>query len=266
MIKYKYQEETYALEILKNGFTSSFIASELKILVKYFKQLGHKPKEREELIYQFCEKYLDGYNKVLHYKIINSVLNYGKKKDAVLIQIDNVVVTSGEISFIDNLELNQDHKKILFTLLILSKLNKNEYEIRHGKKANDEYYFGGKESYYRDLKKRANVPTYRTKKDKNVNEIIYDLNQLKLTESVSRGVLKLNYLYEIPRDGDVVITVNNYDNIGLYYDLYSGIDKIKQCECCGVPIKVNNNKMKYCGVCAKVIKNENNKKYYHLGK
>lgn len=251
MIKYKYREKTYAEELLKSGFTSNFISYELKILVKYYKELGKKPKEREELIREFCQKYLTGYDRVIHFRLINSVLNYSAKKDVKLIEIDSVDVSKSELKYIDELNLDYDHKKILFTLLVLDKLNKKEYEIKHNKKPNDEYFFGGKESYYKDLKKRANVPTYRSKKKKNINDIIYDLNKEGLTESVSRAVIKLLFLYNIPQSNDIGLTITNYDYIGLYYDLHVGLDGMKKCECCGVPIKARSNRMKYCDDCWK---------------
>lgn len=256
MIKYKYKEKTYAEDILENGFTTNYVSYELKILVKYFKNQEKSPKERESLIYDFCKKHLEGFSRVLHYKMINSVLNYGKKKESVLVEIPSVSVTKKELELIDNVNLDQDHKKILFTLLVLNKLNKIEYIMKKGNVAKEEHYFGGKQTYYTDLKKRANVPTYRRKNEKNVNEIIFDLSNEGLITPVSRGVIKLQYIYDMPKDDTVAMEVKHYEDIGHYYDIHVGIDKMKHCESCDIPIKVKSNRTKYCHDCFKKNRKE----------
>lgn len=63
-------------------------------------------------------------------------------------------------------------------------------------------------------------------------------------------------------DTDVNITFqcflnNTFDNIGYFYDLYKGENKVKKCECCGTPIKVIGKYKKYCDECFK----DHRKKY-----
>lgn len=260
--KYEYKERDYAEEILKNGFTSNHVRHELKILVKYYKEQGHKPKERKDLIYDFCEKYLDGYDRVTHFKMINSVLNYGSNRKNKLIQIDNVNVTKKELEYIEQLGLEHDYKKILFTWIVLDKLNKKYHEIRNDSEPINEYYFGGRYNY----NKLITYSNINLKRKSDIHKIIHKLSELGLVEIRMKSKIKLLFMYEISKNEEVAMEISNFEKIGMYYDLHCGINRIKECENCGEPIKVIGNKTKYCSLCAKRIKNEQNKKYYHLGK
>ena len=49
-----------------------------------------------------------------------------------------------------------------------------------------------------------------------------------------------------------VVEINQFDDIGWYYDLYMGDIKIKKCESCGKLIKIKSKTKpeKYCENCA----------------
>lgn len=257
MFNYEYKERDYANEILKKGFTSSHIKHELKILVKYYKDQGCKPKERKELIYKFCEENLEGYDRVTHYKMINSVLNYGSNKLNKLIQIDSVGISGSELNYIDGLEIQHDYKKILFTLLILDKLNKKFYLIRNESTPDEEYYFSGRHNY----KKLIAYSNIKLKSSNQIHKIIHELSEIGLVEIRAKSKIKLLFMYEIPKDDEVGLEIKNFEKIGLYYDLHSGISKIKKCENCGEPVKVTSNRSKYCESCREVIEIKNNRRY-----
>lgn len=247
MYKYQYKERSYAEEILKNGFTSNHIKYELKILVKYYKEQGLKPKERKEAIYKFCEKNLEGFDRVTHFKMINSVLNYGQNSKNKLIEIENIPITKSELTYIDNLEVSHDFKKVIFTLLVLNKLNKKFHEIRNDMKYNNEHYFGGTNNY-KELIAAAKIPL---KRNKQIHEIIGELDKKGIIEITGNGSIKLSFIYEIPNDGEIEMDIINFDNIGYYFDLYKSENKVKKCECCSIPIKVKSNRHKYCSTCWK---------------
>jgi hypothetical protein len=246
---------------LDKGFVSNHIKYELQLLVKYYKELGYKPKERKELIYQFCEKYMDGFDRVLHFKLINSALNYGKNKNNILVEIENVSITKEELNYIDSLSIDHDYKKVIFTLLVLEKLNKQYHEIRNESK-NNEHYFGGAKKY----KELVETSKISLKKNNQIHNMIGHLDELGIVQITGNSSIKLLFMYDIPESDEVGIIVSTYDNIGYYYDLHTSENKVKKCESCETPIKPKNNKNKYCEECAKIIKNEQNKKYYHLGK
>lgn len=261
MFKHQYKEKTYAEEILKDGFTSNHISYELKMLVKYYKDLGYKPKQRKEMIYKFCEENLEGYDRVLHFKMINSALNYGANKKNKLIEIECVNVSEKEIAYIDSLEIDHDYKKILFTLVVLDKLNKKYFEIRNEEKAKEEYYFGG-DGNYKNLISSSKVTL---KRSQNIHGVIGDLVKQGMLETIGKGNIKLSFMYNISADDRVALSISTYENIGYYYDLHVGVNKVKECDCCETPIKIRNNKSKYCSKCAivmKKIQNRNSDKKY----
>lgn len=77
----KFKEKDYAELLLKKGLISKNFGTEMKILAKYFKSLGKKPKEREKLLYEFCEKYVTDFSRVLYFKkSIQPLIMQGKKK------------------------------------------------------------------------------------------------------------------------------------------------------------------------------------------
>jgi hypothetical protein len=245
MSKFQYKERTYAKEILSNGFITKHIKYELQLLVRYYKELGYKPKERKELVYKFCEKYLDGFDRVIHFKLINSSLNSCKNKDNVLVEIENIPITKEELIYIDNLYIDHDYKKVIFTLLVLDKLNKKYHDIRNEPKSN-EHYFGGDKKY----KELIDSSKITLKQNKQIHNIIGKMDELGIIEILGNSSIKLLFIYNIPESSEVRIRVSKYDNIGYYYDLYTGENKIKQCEYCEVPIKVNGKYKIYCNDCA----------------
>jgi len=256
MYNYPYKEKDYAEVLLKKGFTSNHINHELKILGKYYKSIGKDKDEIKELIESFCKKYLKKYNRVTHFKMLNTVLTYVDKEENVLVQIDSVNITSNEVTYISSLDINYMHKKLLFTLLVLDKLNKRYNEIRKGV-VDSEHYFGGG-AKYRELSSTSHV---KFKRSQNIHIIIGELAKMGLLEIKNKGFVKLSFIYEIEESNDAEIIVEDFQSVGLYYDLHTEQDKVKRCECCKVPIKVKSNRSKYCEKCSVEISNEKNKEY-----
>ncbi|MBD1379195.1 hypothetical protein [Metabacillus arenae] len=250
MIKYKYKEKTYAEEILKNGFSTNNLIGQLKILAKYYKHKELKPKEREEKLYEFCGNNIKNYNKVKYFKTVNSALNHARNNKNKLIEINEIKVSDKELQVIEGFNVGNLHKKVLFTMLVLDKLNKESQKIKYGDEFNNkEYYFGRNPSQYKELIESSKIPKGKSKKIKNIHSIIGDLNNEGVLESTNQGRIKLSFMYNIPDDDLGVITINSFDNIGLYYDLHIGENKVKKCECCETPIKVKSNRTKFCDTC-----------------
>jgi hypothetical protein len=261
MSKFQYKERTYAKEIMSKGFITKHIKYELQLLVKYYKELGCKPKERKELIYQFCEKYLDGFDRVIHFKLINSVLNNGKNKSNVLVEIENIPLTKEELNYINNLEIDHDYKKVIFTLLVLDKLNKQYHEIKNDPKSN-EHYFGGAKKY----KELIDSSKITLKQNKQIHNIIGELSEIRVIEILGNSSIKLSFIYNIPESEEILFSIKSFDNIGYYYDLHTDENKVKKCECCETPIKPKNNKNKYCEKCAKEKELERQRIKWHNNK
>jgi hypothetical protein len=248
---FQYKERTYAKEILEKGFISNHIKYELQLLVKYYKELGHKPKERKELLYKFCEKHLEGFDRVIHFKLINSVLNHVISKKNIIIEIENVNVTDEELKYIDNLDIEHDYKKVVFTLFVLDKLNKEYHKLRN-EPSNEEHYFGGSKKY----KELISSSKITLKKNNIIHNMIGELDGIGIVQITSNSSIKLSFIYEISESDNVVLKVSTYDNIGYYYDLHAGENKIKQCERCETPIKIIGKNTKYCDSCRSIIEKE----------
>ncbi len=260
MNKYQYKELDHADAILENGFITKYIGSELKILAKYYKKQALESEQIKEKLHSFCKDNLHGYNKAIHYKIINAAVNFTNNPKNKLIQIDKVDVSKKELAFIDNLDISHEFKRIVFTLLLLNKLTKMYVLLRDGELKSNEHYFGGYKNY-RELVSLSNIKFDKRKKStvKNIHDLIHLLHEKGIVEITSNGNVKLLFMYEIEEDDEIVLSVSDYENIGYYYDFYHGENKVKECESCRKLIKPTNNKNKYCIDCAEEIEKENHR-------
>lgn len=248
MYKNQYKEKTYVKEILGNGFASKYLLHEMKLLTKYYKEEGRDEEERKESLYKFCEEKIKKFNKVTYYKTINNALNYVKNKDEKLVEIESIDISKSELNYIDRLNIDEILKKLVFTLLVLVKLNKTYLELKDGELKNKEYYFGGHNSY-RELTSCSKVAFNKKKGLKNIHDLIRILHEKNIVEIVGRGKIKLLFMYEIEDDTSEEIEIKFYDVIGYYYDRYKGDKKIKECENCETLIKTTSNRQIYCKDC-----------------
>ncbi|MGD6876791.1 hypothetical protein [Bacillus infantis] len=270
MHKYQYKELDHAKQILTNGFTSKYIGSELKILAKFYKSQGYEAEKIKELLHTFCEKKLKGYNKAIHYKIINGAVSYGNNEKNKLIQIDSIGISETELNTIDNLDLPHEFKRVVFTMLVMNKLSKEYIIQRDGKLKSSEYYFGGHKNY-RELVSLSKI-TFNKKKAssvKNIHDLIHLLNDKGIVEITSNGNVRLLFMYEIRENNSNTFIVDNYQYIGHYFDRIKGENNVKECEHCNVPTKLYNTQ-KFCKECSENIRTEKNRekalKYYHKSK
>lgn len=284
-MNYKYNEKLYGEVLYKSGFQTNYTKSELVILVKYLKQIkGLSKKDTEKFIYEFCEKYLEGFNKVQYFKVIDSAIQKGRRKDNNLIVIENIPILKSELEYIDGLEIEHEYKKLLLAFIVHKKINLEIHRLID-EDAKLSAYFGGSNKKYREIFKTANISNkYK------VNDMINELVNKGIIKSIIKGDILLDYMYsiydttekeievknkithEITREirktilyeikyNDIYERITNFDNIGYIFDYYKGIDKIKKCESCGDYIKQKSNKTKYCPSCAKEKELEKYRKY-----
>ena len=245
MINDLLKQKQFAEKIIKNGFSNN-VKKELKILAKYYKhvrEFGNK--EIEDELYNHCNK-TKWFKKVLHYKLIDSALREAKKTNNPLIEIDSIGVTQPEVDYISNLTIDDIGERLLFTLMVINKLNKKSAEIKN-QEDNGKCYYGGGEWSYKMLINALHLGN-------KINHQKLHLFIGKLSESgyirvANKAKIELLFMYEIERDGEIVVEIKDFDRIGLYFALLNGEKNIKNCDCCSVPIKVSNNRMKYCEDC-----------------
>lgn len=248
---YQYNQTKHVKHILKNGFSKRFMSMELKLLALHYRDLGKSPKERKELLYSICEKHVEGFNRVKFFKAINSAVNYSTNKKNKLIDVPYIPVTRSEILYIDNLDLDVFYKKILFTFIVMDKLNKVTGKIKYGRDPNGEHYFKNNVNRHRELVKTSGITSSMFKKHghHNIHGVIHYFIELGLVEDTIENI-KLLFIYDIPDSNDIEMKITDFENIGMYYDLHIGKKNIKACESCGKPIKVRSNRTKYCSECA----------------
>jgi len=247
---FQYNQSKYADYIIKNGFSSKYLRMELKILALYYRDKGMPPKKRKAILYEMCNKYIEGFNRVNFFKLINSVVTYSSNKKNKLIDIDHILVTSTSLNYIDNLDVDYLCKKLLFGFIVFDKLGKVKWTIENEKESNNEHFFANNPSSYRNLTKSLSINKSVLRKYgyQKIYEVTHYLINKGLLEDTINNT-KLLFLYNIPIDENISIEVKNYDNVGLYYDLHSGTKNVKKCENCSVPIKVKSNSAKYCEEC-----------------
>lgn len=249
IINLRYNEKRYAESLIEYGFHTKYTLYELKILAKYYKYAGFKPKERKELLYGFCEKYITGFNKVLYFKTINSALNHAKMKQNKLIIIEEIPITVNEMDYINKLELDDTHKKLLFTLLVKDKLNKEICLQLYGEASKYNSY-GGKSRKYKELLEVSKIQTSNNKMDLDV--MINHLSQnYGLLEVWSKGKVNMLFINEIKTCEEIATVLTSFDDIGYYYDFYNGLNKVVKCESCGILFRMRGNNHRMCNVCWK---------------
>lgn len=276
-MNFKYNEEQYGEEIYTNGFQTDYINSELTILVKYLKQIKNfKKKETEEFLYKFCEKHIEGFNKINYYKSIDKAILKGRKGDNKLITIKSISIYKEEMEYIDSLEIDHEYKKLLLVFLVNKKIS---LEIKRLNYCGNEMstYFEGNKKRYGSIFKAANI-SGKLK----IDEMIHELVNKNIIQSIIKGGIILEYLYPLYEIREEVIQVKNkitdkiedkikkiivydiknyelyeeisdFENIGFVFDFYKEINNVKKCDNfreCKRLIRVTNNKIKYCKSCA----------------
>jgi len=243
----KYNELNYIKEVYDNKIGNPRWQSDLRLLAIYLKKTqGLKPKPLKEALYDWCETtdgIKDDFNRMLHFQIVNAAVASASKKNACLVQIDNTIVCQHELDYIDSYsgeEYNYEIKKLMFTFLVLSKINGEAYSQRTGGEVASGTSFKGGVRKYNQLKKMANLPS---KLDIN-SDIIHEMKLQGLITVKHLGLIYLNFMKDIKTiecaNPKKKIEIKTFEDIGWYYDYY--YDKKS---------KNKKSKMKLCGNGAK---------------
>jgi len=183
--------------------------------------------------------------------MIDNAVNYSLKEDSILIQIESIPITKNEMNFIESLEYEELDKKIIFSLLVINKLNNERLKLRGINTKNN--YFGGSGEYsYKSLMDTLNEKLTRTYREKGIHKTIKQFNDNGLTRTTNKLSLELLFLNKINEDNETVLKVKDFDNIGLAYEYYYGSKKIKRCTECDKLIKISNNNHHLCSECKKI--------------
>ena len=203
-------------------------------VAKYYLDKDYGKKETRKAIEQFllqCEptaslpKWAD---------TLELALNRALKYDAI--QIDSIEITAPEMARIDALEGKQI-RRLAFTLLCLAKY----WNLVN---PNCDSWVNNKDS---EIMRMANINT----SIKRQSLMYYNLNELGMVQ-FSRRVDNTNVKVCFIEDGETVMTITDFRNLGYQYLKYRG-EPYFECANCGLVIKQNTSagrKLKYCRECA----------------
>jgi len=169
-------------------------------------------------------------------------LNRALKYDAI--QIDGIEITAPEMAKIDALEGKQV-RRLAFTLLCLAKY----WNLVN---PNCDSWVNNKDS---EIMRMANINT----SIKRQSLMYYNLNELGMVQ-FSRRVDNTNVRVCFIEDGETVMTITDFRNLGYQYLKYHG-EPYFECANCGLVLKQNTSvgrNLKYCADCALEIKMQQN--------
>ena len=262
---YKYEELNYAQKIYEEGFQSeNHKPTEMRLVATYMRRiLGYKPKQLKDEMYKWSEENIPGYKRELYYPLINRAITQACKKGSMLVNVDNIDFYKFELDYILGLDIKDietgeesrfayDCRKLLFTLLFKMKTNKI---ITEKKNPDDDFeykgkYFQGGNRQYSELKKLATLSS----KTRINEDVINTLWNNGLVTPMYNGMIKLDFIedvYKLQEDNNMdlllpVISVVDYESVGLYFDAYTGNKKVAFCEHCGKIFRKTSNRQKYC--------------------
>lgn len=263
----KYREKDYGELIYKNGFQTTNYKHEIILLSKYLKHiLNFKKKDHVEFVYNLCRKEFADFNEVLHGDIVDGAILKGRKNNSKPIQLDNIKIYDSEIDFFNDERLEDNEKRLLLALLVYKKIANEKNKI-----INDNQY--AELSSYLDANPKimSHIKNMACVKGKyNVNEGFGILESFGYITSTYNANFYLNFIKDIVSDGNYYeLSYKNFENCGLYYDFVK-VNKVIECEVCGMLVKKKSNKTKYCKSCGLEIYAEQSRgkalRYYHKNK
>lgn len=158
--------------------------------------------------------------------------------------INSISISKKESEYVDKVGLNDNEKKILFTLFCICKTQSNNGYVCLDYISDTELF------------KMANVTGTRDKK----MEVLYELGRRELIKISMKGIYITEYI-EIEDDDNVDFTISDFENLGnVFLNKYK--EGYKMCEGCGKLIRIKKNNQKYCDKCAQVMKKEKDRLRY----
>lgn len=239
----------YAQKTFSSGFQTDTLYQrgiELKYLAVYLRdRCGLKPKQIRAYLDNFCATHVQDYNFRAYYKMIDKACSFADGKSNVLIQVDSLPVYKSEVDYILGLDIPDDQKKVMFSILMTKKLDMACFEQR----GNGEYFMGFLKADAEKLaliKKRACV-----KRRMNIaSDVFYPWREIGLIRVSNTGFL-LDFMANMNHDGEEIMSIKQYDCFGDYFDCFLSDKKKSMCKSCGKPITRATTKI-YCSGCAHV--------------
>lgn len=234
----KFNEKTTVKKLMKYGFLSKKnLIYQLSLIGIYYKEKGSKESEVKKHIIEFCEKNMKGFNYIKNFNMIVNAVKAVKNKER-LKEIGIMSVYKHEIDYINSVDFSLEYKKILFTFLILGKIQK-EYR--------GNYYLNNP---FSELFKRANVST------KNQYNILGDLKRAGIVNIGQRLAINCVFLENLEGvTSEDVLLVWDFEHIGWSFEQHLSPKSFIICDNpeCKKIVKKSANNQKYCKDCSKIM-------------
>lgn len=162
--------------------------------------------------------------------------------------INCISILKEEGEYINKVGLNDNEKKILFTLFCICKTQSNNGYVCLDYISDTELF------------KMANVTGTRDKK----MGLLYELGCKEIIRTSMKGIYITEYS-EIERGDSIDFTIYEFENLGnTFLNKYK--EGYKMCDVCGKLIKIKGANQKYCDKCSPVMKKEKNRLNYESRK
>lgn len=214
----------------------------LFLLAKYYLYIGYSKAQTKGLLERFLLKVDPAASLVKWEDLIDFSIKRAAKSRIMV--CSGIEITDTELNTISSLEGKQV-QRLAFTLLCLAKY----WDLLYLK---TDHWVNSKDS---EIMKMANINTSTERQ----SMMYHELNRLGLI-SFSKSVDNTNVKVDFVSEGEVVLVINDFRNLGYQYMKYAGATEFYVCQNCGITTKQKTKssnkgrKPKYCSECAREVK------------
>lgn len=203
----------------------------LSRLAKYYFSQGLRRRELARALEEFLLRCNSGTNVVRWQEAIDNCVKQADRRP--LIHIDYVAITNRELEKIKGLR-SSTLQRVMFTMLCLAK-----YRMAINPKNDGWISYESK-----DIFSLANVKMQISRQYAVLNELLTDdlIRTSKIVDNISVRV-------QIIADGDEVMRITDFRNLGHQYMRHMDSRRFIECANCGLVIPKGSNAHKYCKSC-----------------
>lgn len=233
---YQYRQRDYAALVYLKGIQSNHWRYELRLVALFLRDvMGCTPKPLRQGIIECLQKWDKRYTLNKWCVQIEQTVAYARNKKHKLVQCDGIPMYQSEVEYIKELDISDDLKRAVWTMMVQKKLDKVVYETRH-EKPYQIFIYGNSPKRLKAFPRVAGIKKKRG--FDTASDILHPLYCAELIDVLqTRGdPFKLNFADKIVFEGEEAVRVTDYEHIGLYWDYVTG-GKVGLCEVCGAPFK-----------------------------
>lgn len=238
----KYHQRTYAEKIYRDGFQNmKQWPYEIRLLALLFKDQGQKPSEVRDSLIAFCTAHYPDTPVRYWLVAIGRAIKFIQKRDSILVECPYVDMFVEEINFIDEQDISDAAKRVLFVIMVQKKLDKYCYEIR-------------RQDTYTIFTYANNVRLSRLGRIARLPRGYAGVDGLR--ELYERGLIdvihcknspfKLNFADRIRFDGRLAVRITDYEQLGTYWDWLHGCQTAYVCVQCWKAFRSHAKNRCYC--------------------